>query len=84
MVGSVCCWFEGACKYHDCGQVMTVAEVPDGFDVNECLAECHIDAHSDAHQYRAENPLTHLHEDEAPVDTDRLKCFGMAMLQRQR
>ena len=27
-----------------------------------------------AHHYRAENPLAHLHEDEAPVETDKLKC----------
>jgi hypothetical protein len=33
--------FEGACKYHDYGNVMSVAEVPDCFDINECLAECH-------------------------------------------
>jgi hypothetical protein len=33
--------FEGACKYQDYGRVMSVAEVPDCFDVNECLAECH-------------------------------------------
>ena len=25
-----------------------------------------IDAYNDAHHYRAENPLAHLHEDEAP------------------
>ena len=29
----------------------------------------------DAHHYRAENPLAHLHEDEAPVETDKLKSF---------
>jgi hypothetical protein len=28
-----------------------------------------------AHHYRAENPLAHLHEDEAPVETDKLKSF---------
>jgi len=33
--------FEGACKHHDYGRAMTVAEVPDGFDVNEFSAECH-------------------------------------------
>merc|ERR1719337_274450 len=33
--------FEGACKYQDYGRVMSIAEVPDCFDVNECLAECH-------------------------------------------
>lgn len=34
-----------------------------------------IDAYNDTHHYRAENPLTHLHEDEAPVETDKLKSF---------
>ena len=34
-----------------------------------------IDAYNDAHHYRAENPFTHLHEDEAPVETDKLKSF---------
>jgi hypothetical protein len=33
--------FEGACEYQDYGRVVSVAEVPDCFDVNECLAECH-------------------------------------------
>ena len=33
------------------------------------------DAYNDAHHYRAENPLAHLHEDEAPVETDKLKSF---------
>ena len=32
---------ESACKYHDYGRVMSIAEVPDCFDVTECLAECH-------------------------------------------
>ena len=32
---------EDACKYRDYCQVMTFAEVPDCFDVNECLAESH-------------------------------------------
>ena len=31
-----------------------------------------IDAYNDAHHYRAENPLTHLHEDEAHEETDKL------------
>jgi len=39
------------------------------------LAAQAIDAYNDAHHYRAENPLTHLHEDEAPVETDKLKSF---------
>jgi len=34
-----------------------------------------IDAYNDAHHYRGENPLDHLHEDEAPVETDKLKSF---------
>ena len=28
-------------KYHDYGCVMSIVEVPECFDVNECLAECH-------------------------------------------
>ena len=34
-----------------------------------------IDAYNDAHHFRAENPVTHLHEDEALVETDKLKSF---------
>jgi len=34
-----------------------------------------IDADKDSHDYCAVNPLTHLHEDEAPVGTDKLKSF---------
>ena len=34
-----------------------------------------IDAYNDAHHFRAENPVTHLHEDEALVETDKLKAF---------
>ena len=33
--------FKGACKYHDYGRVMSVAEVSDCFNVKECLAEYH-------------------------------------------
>merc|ERR1719474_777328 len=33
------------------------------------------DAYNDAHHYRGENPLAQLHEDEAPVETDKLKSF---------
>ena len=33
--------FEDACKYHEYGTVMSIADVPDCFDANECLAECH-------------------------------------------
>ena len=31
--------------------------------------------YNDAHHYRAENPLEHLHTDETPVETDKLKSF---------
>ena len=34
-----------------------------------------IDAYNDAHHFRAENPVTHLHEDKASVKTDKLKAF---------
>ena len=34
-----------------------------------------IDAYNDAHHYRAENPLAHLHEDEAPVESLRQRYF---------
>ena len=40
------------------------------FDTIARLETQAIDAYNDAHHYRAENPLTHLHEDEAPVETD--------------
>ena len=40
------------------------------FDTISRLETQAIDAYNDAHHYRAENPLTHLHEDEAPVETD--------------
>merc|ERR1719198_2819069 len=42
------------------------------FDTIARLETQAIDAYNDAHHYRAENPLTHLHEDEAPVETDKL------------
>merc|ERR1719515_45115 len=45
------------------------------FDTIARLETHAIDAYNDAHHYRAENPLTHLHEDEAPVETDKLKSF---------
>ncbi len=32
-------------------------------------------AHFDLHATGAENPLTHFHEDEAPVETDKFKSF---------
>ena len=45
------------------------------FDTIARLETQAIDAYNDAHHYRAENPLAHLHEDEAPVETDKLKSF---------
>merc|ERR1719401_216212 len=45
------------------------------FDTIAPLETQAIDAYNDAHHYRAENPLAHLHEDEAPVETDKLKSF---------
>jgi len=45
------------------------------FDTIARLETQSIDAYNDAHHYRAENPLSHLHEDEAPVPTDKLKSF---------
>ncbi|CAE7463951.1 Afg1l [Symbiodinium sp. CCMP2456] len=43
------------------------------FDTIARLETQSIDAYNDAHHYRSENPLAHLHEDEAPVQTDKLK-----------
>ena len=34
-----------------------------------------IDAYNDVHHHSAENLFTHLYEDEAPVETDKLKSF---------
>jgi len=45
------------------------------FDTIARLETQAIDAYNDAHHYRAENPLAHLHEDEAPVETDKVKSF---------
>jgi len=45
------------------------------FDTIARLETQAIDAYNDAHHYRGENPLAHLHEDEAPVETDKLKSF---------
>ncbi|CEM36283.1 unnamed protein product [Vitrella brassicaformis CCMP3155] len=45
------------------------------FDTIARLQTQSIDAYNDAHHYRGENPLTHLHEDEPPVETDKLKSF---------
>ncbi|CAE8696395.1 unnamed protein product [Polarella glacialis] len=45
------------------------------FDTIVRLETQSIDAYKDAHHYRSENPLAHLHEDEAPVETDKLKSF---------
>ena len=33
--------FEGACKYELFGKEMKESDVPDCFDVDQCLAECH-------------------------------------------
>ena len=49
------------------------------FDTIARLETQAIDAYNDAHHYRAENPLTHLHEGEAPVETMKPlvdKCCG--------
>eukprot|EP00441_Pelagodinium_beii_P019926 CAMPEP_0197659888 /NCGR_PEP_ID=MMETSP1338-20131121/49602_1 /TAXON_ID=43686 ORGANISM="Pelagodinium beii, Strain RCC1491" /NCGR_SAMPLE_ID=MMETSP1338 /ASSEMBLY_ACC=CAM_ASM_000754 /LENGTH=128 /DNA_ID=CAMNT_0043237055 /DNA_START=58 /DNA_END=444 /DNA_ORIENTATION=- len=45
------------------------------FDTIARLETQSIDAYNDAHHYRSENPLEHLHEDEAPVETDKLESF---------
>ena len=45
------------------------------FDTIARLETQAIDSYNDAHHYRAENPLEHLHNDEAPVETDKLKSF---------
>eukprot|EP00931_Biecheleriopsis_adriatica_P007705 TRINITY_DN10896_c0_g1_i1.p1 TRINITY_DN10896_c0_g1~~TRINITY_DN10896_c0_g1_i1.p1 ORF type:complete len:166 (-),score=41.24 TRINITY_DN10896_c0_g1_i1:23-469(-) len=45
------------------------------FDTIARLETQSIDAYNDAHQYRSENPLAHLHEEEAPVETDKLESF---------
>eukprot|EP00913_Durusdinium_trenchii_P031501 g29493.t1 len=45
------------------------------FDTIARLETSSIDAYNDAHHYRRENPLSHLHEDEAPVQTDKLTSF---------
>jgi len=47
------------------------------FDTIARLETQAIDAYNDAHHYRAENPLEHLHSDEAPVETDKLKSFHL-------
>ena len=46
------------------------------FDTIARLETQSIDAYNDAHHYRHENPLAHLHEEEAPVKTDKLTYFG--------
>ncbi|CAJ1359329.1 unnamed protein product [Effrenium voratum] len=45
------------------------------FDTIARLETQSIDSYNDAHHFRAENPLAHLHEEEAPVNTDKLKSF---------
>jgi len=51
------------------------------FDTIARLETQAIDAYNDAHHYRAENPLDHLHSDEAPVETDKLKSFHWEVVQ---
>merc|ERR1719390_581123 len=53
------------------------------FDTIARLETQAIDAYNDAHHYRAENPLTHLHEDEAPVETDKLKSFHFLQMRSE-
>eukprot|EP00933_Yihiella_yeosuensis_P020667 TRINITY_DN16519_c0_g1_i1.p1 TRINITY_DN16519_c0_g1~~TRINITY_DN16519_c0_g1_i1.p1 ORF type:complete len:190 (-),score=27.30 TRINITY_DN16519_c0_g1_i1:79-648(-) len=45
------------------------------FDTIARLETQSIDAYNDGHHYRSENPLAHLHEEEAPVETDKLQAF---------
>lgn len=45
------------------------------FDTISRLETQSIDQYNDAHHFRAENPLEHLHSEEAPVETDKLKSF---------
>lgn len=45
------------------------------FDTIARLESQAIDAYNDAHNFRAENPLEHLHQAEVPVETDKLKSF---------
>jgi len=45
------------------------------FDTIARLQTQAIDAYNDAHSYRKENPLEPLHQNETPVETDKLKSF---------
>ncbi len=45
------------------------------FDTIARLETQAIDAYNDAHHYRNENPLSPIHSDENPVETDKLKSF---------
>jgi len=45
------------------------------FDTIARLETQAIDAYNDAHHFRGENPINPLHNDEAPVDTDKLQSF---------
>ena len=54
---------QGIDAYNDADKIVT----------NARLETQAIHAYNDAHHYRAENPLAHLHEDEAPVETGKLK-----------
>ncbi|CAE6971457.1 ansA [Symbiodinium sp. CCMP2592] len=51
------------------------------FDTIARLETQSIDAYNDAHHYRSENPLAHLHEDEAPVQTDKLKPWAQKQVE---
>ena len=45
------------------------------FDTIARLQTQALDAYNDAHHYRGENPLEHIHSDEAPVETDKQESF---------
>eukprot|EP00386_Alphamonas_edax_P006645 GDKI01021460.1.p1 GENE.GDKI01021460.1~~GDKI01021460.1.p1 ORF type:complete len:195 (-),score=78.61 GDKI01021460.1:346-930(-) len=45
------------------------------FDTIARLQTQSIDQYNDEHHYRNENPISHLHEDESPVETDKLQSF---------
>ena len=69
---------EWGCVAHEYGETsekMRTSATIKEFDTIARLETQAIDAYNDAHHYRAENPLAHLHEDEAPVGTDKLTSF---------
>lgn len=45
------------------------------FDTIARLETQAIDSYNDAHHYRGENPLTYLHNDQAPVTADQTTSF---------